>query len=439
MDDTRPFDAEEMTDRDFPVAREEAPQAPPEIGTDERRMHVRAYNYWVSLLDGRPFPTIGDLDPTSLTDFAPNSVLMDFTKGPGNPAIPYLGRALREDGGIEEEIRTIADVPGRSLLSRLTDHYLEIIANRAPVGFEAEFVAHSGLNTLYRGILMPFSSDGAAIDFIYGVINWKVSAGAKLPDDIIAAIDTALAEPRPAIAPAPVWADGPSAAALEPAHEAPFEDYAEPELDEDAGLYDVLAAARETADTLKAADGRSRAALYRALGLAYDFALVAEQRPEEYSELLGDNDIAVQARAPMTPIVKLVFGVDYDKTRLTEFAAALSYGRRQCLAVGMLRGFLESHPGGLKGVVAAERRERRPAIDTDTGEAARAAMRAMPAAAVVDMGPIEGEFVLIMGRREANGGVALLGPVPDDATLLDRAMRRLAQPKVARKARRETE
>ena len=27
-----------------------------------------------------------------------------------------------------------------------------------------------------------------------------------------------------------------------------------------------------------------------------------------------------QARAPMTPIVKLVFGIDYDKARLTEFA-----------------------------------------------------------------------------------------------------------------------
>ena len=25
---------------------------PPLIGTDERRMHVRAYNYWASLLDG---------------------------------------------------------------------------------------------------------------------------------------------------------------------------------------------------------------------------------------------------------------------------------------------------------------------------------------------------------------------------------------------------
>ena len=38
-----------------------------------------------------------------------------------------------------------------------------------------------------------------------------------------------------------------------------------------------------------------------------------------------------QARAPMTPIVKLVFGADYDKTRLTEFAAALSYAEREAV------------------------------------------------------------------------------------------------------------
>lgn len=439
MDDTGPFDAQEVTASDYALAREPRVETATEIGTDERRMHVRAYNYWVSLLDGRPFPTIGDLDPASLTDFAPNSVLMDFTGGPENPGIPYLGRGLREEGGVEEQIRTIADVPGRSLLSRLTDHYLEIIANRAPVGFEAEFVAHSGMNTLYRGILMPFSSDGVTIDFIYGVINWKVAAGEDLPRDILAAVDRALAEPRPTVAPAPIWADGPSAAALEPDLEPPFEDFAEPELNEDAGLYDVLAAARETADTLKAADGRGRAALYRALGLAYDFALVAESRPDEYAELLQDNAIAVQARAPMTPIVKLVFGIEYDKTRLTEFAAALSYGRRQCLGAGMLRSCLESYPGGLKGVVAAERSARRPAINADRSEAARAMVRAMPAAAVVEIGPVEHEFVLIMGRREADGRVAVLGPVPGDAAFIDRAIRRITKPARARKSARSAQ
>ena len=38
------------------------------IGTDERRMHVRAYNHWVSLLDGRDYPSIEDLDPDSITE-----------------------------------------------------------------------------------------------------------------------------------------------------------------------------------------------------------------------------------------------------------------------------------------------------------------------------------------------------------------------------------
>src|SRR5881227_2160308 len=143
------------------------------IGTDERRMHVRAYNHWVSLLRGRDFPSIEDLEPGEVEDFAGYSILLDFTCGRDNPAIPYVGTAIRDECGLDDDMRTISDVPSRSLLSRLTDHYMQIIANRAPVGFEAEFENPRGQSICYRGILMPFSSDGDAIDFIYGVINWK--------------------------------------------------------------------------------------------------------------------------------------------------------------------------------------------------------------------------------------------------------------------------
>src|SRR5947209_11997735 len=150
------------------------------IGTDERRMHVRAYNYWVSLLDGRDFPSIDELEPSEVEDFAGNSVLLDFTCGRDNPALPYIGVAIRDECAIDDNVRAIADVPSRSLLSRLTDHYMQIIANRAPVGFEAEFDNPRGDTICYRGILMPFSSDGDTIDFIYGVINWKrVGAAAE--------------------------------------------------------------------------------------------------------------------------------------------------------------------------------------------------------------------------------------------------------------------
>ena len=81
-------------------------------------------------------------------------------------------------------------MPSRSLLSRLTDHYMQIIANRAPIGFEAEFVNQRGENICYRGILMPFSSDGDTIDFIYGVINWKTRRRGRR------AVDASIAELR---------------------------------------------------------------------------------------------------------------------------------------------------------------------------------------------------------------------------------------------------
>ena len=79
----------------------------------------------------------------------------------------------------------------------------------------------------------------------------------------------------------------------------------------------------------------------------------------------------------MTPIVKLVFGVDYDKTRLTEFAAALSYAERENVDFGGFQEFVEQAEGGLKGLVAAERKARRPDKPAeDKLELGKAALRA---------------------------------------------------------------
>src|SRR5690606_30753267 len=168
-------------------------------------------NHWASLLSDRAYPSVEDLDLAHIGDFGPHSVLLDFTAGLENPAIAFLGDRLRAESQIDADVRHISQIPGRSLLSRLTDHYLQIIANRAPIGFEAEFVGTRGHNTMYRGILMPFSSNGEEIDFIYGVINWKelvdAATQARLEAEVEESRRTA---PSRAVA-APVWADGPSA------------------------------------------------------------------------------------------------------------------------------------------------------------------------------------------------------------------------------------
>ena len=391
-----------------------------DLGGDERRMHVRAYNHWVSLLKSRPYPNIEDLDPARIADFGPHSVLLDFTRGIEDPTIAYLGRTLREECGLESSITRIVDVPSRSLLSRLTDHYLQIIANRAPIGFEAEFVGTRGRTTLYRGILMPYSSDGGAIDFIYGVINWKEMADAETQATLTAELDAAV---RTAVKPTPgapgdvtIWADGPSADHAEIAAPAP------------AGtLQDQLATARESAAAVRAADTRGRAALYRALGRAHDFALAVYADADGYAALLDAAAIKTQPRAPLTPVIKLVFGADYDKTRIAEYAAVLAAARRADVPAGALADFLDNAEGGIKAIVAAERAARRPAPAPAADLYARAAaeLRALPVLGTLAIDAVADEFVVLLARAGADGTVDVIKRV-EGRSLVDGIVRRAA-------------
>ncbi len=424
------------------------------IGADERRMHVRAYNHWCALLGGRDFPSIEDLQATDIEDFSSHSVLLNFAGALNDPATPFVGEAIRAEIGVEK-IERISDVPGRSLLSRLTDHHFQIIATRAPVGFEADFINQRGHEISYRGILMPFSSDGQDIDYVYGVINWKDNglAGevrtplrAVLPPivaeredeqeilDMLAAEERAyeerIGQRNKTLASMAVAQSDTQEASQARSSDHDLEEEATEqddqfaiELDDDAGLADRLCAARATADVCKAADGRSRAALYRALAMAYDFAVAARRVPEDYAEILDDAGVKAQARAPMTPIVKLVFGNDYDKTRLTEFASALSNATRENVDFGGFEAFVEQCDGGLKGLVAAERKARRPErAEVDRATLGRLALRDAAPIALADLATNE-EFALVLTRRNADGRHEVVQLV-SDAAMLDRALRR---------------
>lgn len=409
---------------DVDHSEDAAIDAPLMVVSDERRMQVRAYNYWASLLGDRALPSIEDLAPEELDDFGPYSILLDFSTGLENPSVVYLGTALRQECEIEGSITYIDDVPARSLVSRLTDHYLQIIANAAPIGFEAEFVNQRGSDILYRGILMPFSSDDETIDFVFGVINWKELANAPMRAALEEEVGDAL---RTAPLPGPttaIWADGPTQSETPASAHAQDDD----EIldlsgmeapDEAAPLADWLAIARDGAERVRVSEARSHAALYRAIGLAYDFALVAKARPDDYATLLVDHGLKVQARSPMTAIIKLVFGGTYDKTRITEYATALDHGWATGLGVGSLADYLASYTGGLKALVRDERALRRAEAPPrpDRRHKARTAMQAASALAPDAIATDADGLAVVIARREADGSLALVAALPQDSDL----------------------
>lgn len=410
--------------------------APAVVGVDERRMQVRAYNYWASLLADRAYPSVEDLDLDG-ADFGPHSVLLDFTAGVENPGLAFLGDRLREESQIDEDVHYISQIPGRSLLSRLTDHYLQIIANRAPIGFEAEFVNDRGVTIMYRGILLPFSSDDDTIDFIMGVINWKEAVPADEAEELQLSVEQALRSAAPLTAPVPVWADGPDSghfdddavpgfAALDDALDihAGAELVAVTDEDttgpgDDAELADWLALARETAERALAADSRSRGALYQAVGKAWDFVLAAEQQPDAFAALLDDAGLKAQDRAPMTPVVKLVFGAAYDKTRLAEYACVLGHAKEERVGRGALAAYLDRYPGGLKGLVKDARARRKPSKESsDRPDEKLEALRRAHPALILEHDAGDAEFVVLIARAMPGGHIGIVAKAAEDPALV---------------------
>lgn len=139
----------------------------------ERRIHARAYDYWRMLRLGNEFPDVADFDPLLLDDRGMQSFLIDFSQSLNRPIVRLIGPTLRDECGLKSDTVAVADVPPGSLLGQIVAQFADVLANRAPVSVEAEFITLRRTKAAYRGVLLPLSSNGVYLDFMYGVISWR--------------------------------------------------------------------------------------------------------------------------------------------------------------------------------------------------------------------------------------------------------------------------
>jgi len=293
--------------------------------SQERRLQARALDFWTSMLHGRAMPALADLDPQALIPFAANSLLIRTPDAPPGPSIAFVGRALRDEAGIEDEEPRLGDIPAGSLLSELLRRFPDIAGYRAPLRFEAEFVGHTGQPTAYRGILLPFSADGRRIEAVYGIVSWRLLANVNGSPDIAAAVGSAMTSRGLAKAARP-WG---AASGYAPPPQA---------------LDQRIAAARTWAALAAGNRGTGRPSFHAALGAAYDL-------------VLATRDLVNPIDPPAA--VELVFAETIGRRERVRCIAVLRHAARLGIGPALLGRMLDAQQQGYKTFVTSEQRARR--------------------------------------------------------------------------------
>jgi hypothetical protein len=139
-------------------------------------------------------------------------------------------------------------------------------------------------------------------------------------------------------------------AAIEPPATEPAEQPA-PALE--GTLQSKLAEVRTKADEARQAKLKANAALYEGLSAAYDFALDAEDAPEEYLRLVEAQGLKIQLRSPMKPVVKLAFDGMCDEAMIKQLEAVLAWAFEKELPRGALADRIQS-AGGIGPILNGE-------------------------------------------------------------------------------------
>jgi len=359
----------------------------------ERRLHMQAFDYWHKLKASRDFPLFAELRAEDLAPFKAHSLLMEFNQN--GTAIRFLGEDISAIVDAPLEVGSyLADFPASQFAQALLQQFEDVPARARAAEFE--FIQE---DLSCRGMMLPFSRDGGGAHFVMVVASFRRTDSAKhlLPESTEST-------------------------------ESPDGSDPSPNMDALNGLLNV---GQRAADSIVHMDNGNRASLYGALASALALYEGAQENLDAYAEILEETGLRTQVRAPFTPVLKLVFGADYDKTRLTEYAAAIAFAVRRGETSASLTDFLIAMPGGIKGCVQEERAYKRREAGTpahNRQQKAEETLRHTPPVPLKDIAPND-EFCLILARRSRDGGVEALGCPDVSKATVDAAVRQLASPR----------
>jgi hypothetical protein len=244
---------------------------------------------------------------------------------------------------VEEPVAEIEETASPELKEEPKEPVAAAIAKAAP-GFSKLFDSLAGLTGFY--------AQGVKVEPVI-----PEETGAAVAPEEVAADETAAEVEEPTEEatgnePIPEKAADEEPAAQQP-DETPAKPAKQPTRASEGILQSKLTEVRAKADLARQARLRANTALYEGLSAAYDFALDAEDSPEEYLRMVEAKGLKIQLRSPMTPVVKLAFDGLCDDVAIAQLEAVLAWALAEDLPRGSLAERIEA-AGGIAPLLSGD-------------------------------------------------------------------------------------
>ncbi len=137
----------------------------------EQRLTFRLLSYWNRIRGNREFPALADVNINEIAEMWHFTFTIEL-HNEGQHVFQFFGQELINLIGENLTGEVVEDALEQSVLANLIGFYDKVLQQRAPVSESSHFY-NNGQEIRYRSLIVPFSSDGKAINYLLGTTNFK--------------------------------------------------------------------------------------------------------------------------------------------------------------------------------------------------------------------------------------------------------------------------
>lgn len=139
----------------------------------EQRMTFRLLSLWNRLRGERPMPSLAEIDIHEIEEIWHSTFTIAVSGDESEHEITYFGPDLASVFNEDYTGVMLEEALNDIMINNTIGFYDKVMETGQPQSESSEFFMN-GREVKYRSIILPLSSDGENIDFVFGTTNYKI-------------------------------------------------------------------------------------------------------------------------------------------------------------------------------------------------------------------------------------------------------------------------